>query len=192
MILAIDNFIKDPNLLREIKEDSFFFSDPGVYYYWKGWWDSPASTTKKKLIRHIWGENCPIRGTFEIDGFEYWTGIQTADASSGFDNKLESHFDKDEAWFEKTKELQTPLIGTVYYPEQEHFEGGMLEIYTNGLDSDPERIYAKSNRLIIFDAGTVPHRVDIVTMGTRKAIAINLWSFEPYSNQIGKLKTENK
>lgn len=190
MILAIDNFIKDPELLKEIREDLTFFSDPGVYYYWKGWWDSPDNTTKKRLIKHIWGENCPIKGTFEIDGFEYWTGIQSSRPESGFSNNLEAHFDKDEAWFQETKELQTPLIGTVYYPEQDNFDGGMLEIYTNGLDSDPERIYAKSNRLIIFDAGTVPHRVDIVTKGTRKAIAINLWSFEPYSKQIGKLKIE--
>lgn len=190
MIVVVDNFVKDENLLVAIREDPTFFSDPGVYYYWKGWWDSSPDSIKKKLIKYIWGDHCPIMGSFEIDGFEYWTGIQTSDPRLGFNNKLDPHFDKDEVWFEKTGQLQTPLIGTVYYPEQDEFEGGMLEIFSSGLDKEPEKIYAKSNRLIIFDAGTTPHSVSIVTRGTRKAIAINLWSYEPHSKQIGKLKIE--
>ena len=190
MIIAIDNFIKDQEMLKTIKGDSKFFKDPGIYYYWDGWWNSPANTVKKKLIEYIWGNNCPISQTFEISGFEYWTGIQTANPNLGFKDNLVLHRDKDEAWFEKTGKYAAPVIGTVYYPEQDDFEGGMLEIYTNGSDQAPERIYAKPNRLIIFDAGNVDHRVDVVTKGTRKAIAINLWSNEPYSKQSGAFSIE--
>ena len=81
-------------------------------------------------------------------------------------------------------------MGSIYYPQQEGFEGGMLEIYTNGEDNPPEVVYAKPNRLIIFEAGKDPHRVTVVTKGQRLAIAINLWSQEPYSKQIGKFNIE--
>lgn len=69
-------------------------------------------------------------------------------------------------------------------------DGGMLEIFSEGFDKEPERIYAKSNRLVIFDAGKVPHGVSTVTSGTRKAIVINLWEFIPHSQTLGKLKKE--
>lgn len=190
MILAIDNFIKDQELLKQIREDGTFFQDPGIYYYWDGWWTSPANTVKKRLIQHIWSDNCPISEGFNINGFEYWTGIQTADPMLGFKDNLVMHRDKDEAWFRDKGEFATPVIGTVYYPEQEDFEGGMLEIYTKGQEHAPERIYARPNRLIIFDAGNIFHRVDVVTSGTRKAIAINLWQNQPYSKQIGEFSIE--
>ena len=190
MIAVFDNFITDPNLLKEIREDQTFFNDPGVYYWWNAWFNSPADTLKKRLIEYIWKDNCPIRKSYNISGFEYWTGIQEADPTGGFKDNLNIHHDKDEAWWKKTGEVVSPIIGTVYYPEQDNFEGGMLEVFTNGTDQAPERVYAKPNRLIIFDAGTVLHRVDTVTSGTRKAIAINLWEDEPYSKQVGEFAIE--
>ena len=36
MILVIDDFIQDQNLLNEIKHDDKFFADPGIYYWWDG------------------------------------------------------------------------------------------------------------------------------------------------------------
>ena len=65
-----------------------------------------------------------------------------------------------------------------------------MEIFSEGIDKEPQRIYAKPNRLIIFDAGKDPHRVSKVIEGTRKAIAINLWEYVPYSEINGKLKKE--
>ena len=189
MIVVIDNFVKDESLLKRIKEDSNFFSEPGVYHWYSGWFrNKPADTLKKELIEYIWGENCPISKSYNIAGFEYWTGIQSADSNLGFKDNLGMHLDKDEALSKEFGEIATPVIGSVYYPEQDEFEGGLLEIYTNGQHSEPERVYAKPNRLIIFDAGSVLHRVTKVTKGTRKAIAINLWSEEPYSKSIGSLK----
>ena len=189
MILVIDNFIKDKVLLDKIKSDETFFNNVGKYYYWDGWWSSPANTVKKELIQYIWADNCPLSKIYPASGFEYWTGIQSA-TDSNFKNDLEMHLDKDEALFEKSGEFASPIIGSVYYPEQEEFEGGMLEIYTNGKHAEPERVYAKPNRLIIFDAGSVLHRVTTVTKGTRKAIAINIWELEPYAKQSGNLLIE--
>jgi hypothetical protein len=49
MIAVFDDFIKDKTLLEEIENDETFFQDPGVYYYWKGWWNGESNTIKKKL-----------------------------------------------------------------------------------------------------------------------------------------------
>lgn len=190
MIAVFDNFL-DQDLANEIKNDPTFFQDPGVYYYWAGPWNNePTNTLKKRLIEKMWLTGSPLSIVYQVHGFEYWTGIQTANPELGFKDNLVLHRDKDESWFEKTGEFVTPMIGTVYYPEQEEFEGGMLEIYTNGPDAEPERVYAKPNRLIIFDAGGHFHRVTTVTKGTRKAFAVNLWAHEPYSKQIGELSVE--
>jgi len=190
MITVIDNFIKDKNLLTEIQVNAQdLFKDPGVYKWYDGWWNSPANNIIKKIIQYTWGENCPISTSYDVAGFEYWTGIQQS-GDSGFDNNLGLHIDKDEAWFEKTGEIKSPIMGTIYYPQQMEFEGGMLEIYSNGEHNLPEVLYAKPNRLIIFDAGLYPHQVTVVNKGIRHAIAINLWEDEPYSKQNGKFNIE--
>ena len=67
MIVVIDDFITDENLLKEIENDKSFFQDPGHYYYWKGWWNGEANTTKKKLIEYIWKYNCPINKLYTIN-----------------------------------------------------------------------------------------------------------------------------
>lgn len=191
MIVVVDDFIKDESLLNAIRDDNKFFEDPGVYYWWDGWWNSPANTTKKVLIEQMWRYNSPLYHGYEISGFEYWTGIQTANPNAGFNNNLERHFDKDEAWFEKTGEIVSPVIGTVYYPARNKvFDGGDLLVYTEGVDRTPEVIKARPNRLIIFDAGTVVHEVSPVIDGTRSAIAVNLWKDVPYSEQVGAFAHE--
>jgi hypothetical protein len=191
VIVVIDDFVKDEDLLKEIASDKEFFNAAGEnYFFWEGWWSSPPDTIKKRLIKYVWGDNCPINMTFNVAGFEYWTGIQSAEDDNPFLDNLGLHYDKDEILFQETGNLQTPIIGSVYYPDQNEFTGGMLEIFTKGHDKDPERIYAAPNRLIIFDAGSVAHSVSKVTSGTRKAIAINLWGEEPYSYKIEKLKKE--
>lgn len=190
MILVIDDFIQDQELLKKIRDDKTIFADPGIYYYWEGWWESPANTVKKSLIKYVWGDNCPLNMTFDVFGFEYWTGIQSAEDDNPFLDNLGLHYDKDEALFSETGKLQTTMFSTVYYPEQKEFSGGMLEIFTKGLDREPERIYALPNRLIIFNGGDFIHSVSKVTSGTRKAISINLWGESPYSLKTGKLKKE--
>lgn len=193
MITIRDNFIKDQQLLEDIANDNTFFADPGVYYWWKGWFNEDANhepTVKQRLIKEIWGENCPISENYTISGFEYWTGIQTANPGLGFKNNLGFHFDKDESWFKETKEIVSPVIGTVYYPPQKEFKGGELIVYTAGRDKEPDVIQTRPNRLIIFRAGEDVHAVDVVTEGTRHAIAINLWENIPYAKTKGDLIVE--
>jgi hypothetical protein len=193
MITIRDNFIKDEKLLRDIANDNTFFADPGVYYWWKGWFNEEPGhepTVKQRLISAIWANDCPISEVWDISGFEYWTGIQTANKELGFKNNLGFHFDKDESWFKETGEIITPVIGTVYYPPQADFEGGELIVHTAGKDKKPDVIQTRPNRLIIFRAGEDVHAVDIVTKGTRKAIAINLWSEIPYAKTKGDLVVE--
>jgi predicted 2-oxoglutarate/Fe(II)-dependent dioxygenase YbiX len=70
-------------------------------------------------------------------------------------------------------------------------DGGFLEIFINGRDGEPERIEAKYNRLIIFEAGKYLHRVTPVTRGVRSAIAVNLWSPPPTGVESGEIILEN-
>lgn len=192
MIAVFDNFIQDEKLLAEIELNKpTLFKDPGVFKWYDGWWNSPATNTAKKIIEYAWGDHCPISSSFSIDGFEYWTGIQTAkELNSGWNDFLEPHFDKDEAWHKKTGEIVTPIIGSVYYPAGQDFEGGELHVYSDGADMPPEIIKAKPNRFIIFQAGQHVHTVKTVTKGTRQALAINLWEKAPYSKQNGILTIE--
>ena len=197
MIAVFDNFIQDQDLLLEIQENKAdIFKDPGNFKWFAGWWDNPTAklNTTQKIIKYAWGENCPITDIYGLDGFEYWTGIQKAKLPTGekdgWDDFLEPHFDKDEAWHKKTGEIVTPVIGSIYYPEGSAFEGGELHIFTDGTDKPPEIVKAKPNRFIIFQAGQHVHTVKTVTKGTRHAIAINLWENAPYSKQTGKLTIE--
>ena len=190
MITVFDDFITDQTLLDEIANDTTFFKDPGVYYYWKGWWNDEVNTVKKKLIEYIWRNNCPLNKLYTIDGFEYWTGVQEADPNGRFRNYLEMHYDDDVAYRKATGDRMSPTIGCVYYPIGSEFTGGALNVYTDGESNSPDIILCRPNRLIIFDAGKVPHRVDTVLTGTRKAIAINLWAEEPYSSKMNIFETE--
>ena len=190
MIAVFDDFL-DEEMLNEIKNDPTFFQDPGVYYYWGAEWNGqPANTLKQRLIQKLWLTSSPLSFKWMVNGFEYWTGIQTANPAVGHKNVLGPHYDKDEAWFEKTGEVVTPFVGTVYYPGIEEWEGGDLAVYTDGVDKSPEIVKAKPNRLIIFQAGQDVHEVLPVTKGTRHAIAINLWAQPPYALEAGELKYE--
>jgi hypothetical protein len=173
-MIVIDDFVKDHSLLNDIENDSTFFSQNSQYMWWDGWWNSPANTLKKRLIKYIWGEYSPM-SSIETSGFEYWTG-QYGEGS--IFQGLNPHFDKDESLWDETKTLSTPIIGTVFYPIKMDIDGGYLEIHSKEGDL-PERIQAKFNRLIIFDAGNHAHQVTDVTRGLRSAIAINLWKTPP-------------
>ena len=192
MIAVFDNFIQDPKLLKEIRDNySDIFKDPGKYKYWDGWWKGKPKNTTQKIIEYVWGNHCPISKIYGIDGFEYWTGIQTAkDVDTKWKDELGLHFDKDEAWHKESGEIVSPVIGSVYYPSGQDFEGGELHVYTDGTDSTPEIVKAKPNRFIIFQAGQHIHTVKTVTRDNRNAIAINLWEKEPYSKQKGLLIIE--
>ena len=129
-----DNFIKNTELLKSIDED-ISFNDSG-YMWWPGWSKSFPDTLKKQIITQIWCGN-PIIDVDDSIGFEYWVNTM----ESGQDKKI--HFDKDEA----SKTLISPIIGCIYYPKEEEFGGGFLEIYE---DQEPTRIKAKFNSCLLY------------------------------------------
>ena len=140
----------------------------------------PENVSEKQLIEEIWRWNSPWDfpryNPLYLSGVEYWTGVYGPDKPN---KNLGNHYDKDELHFKRTGEVVKPLMGTVYYPKEMDIDGGYLEIYTDGTDSEPERIKPIYNRLIIFEAGEYVHTVTPVTRGTRYAIAVNLWSEPP-------------
>jgi len=197
MIAVFDNFIKDQSLLDEIKKDKTFFDDPSVYKYWKGWWTKDPCNIKQKLAKYIFSDNIPVALNLEIDGFEYWTGLQEAVGNHKegivFKDNLEMHFD-DDVNYRAQKDYDgiplRPALGCVYYPEGFNFTGGDLLIYTDGTDKSPEVIKTKPNRLVIFNPGDVAHCVSPVIEGRRGAIAINLWENEPWSVANGFIELQ--
>jgi len=190
MIAVFDDFIKDENLIKDIQNDPNFYIPTGYYKYWKGWWNKEPETVKQRLIQYIWKEHLPIKLNVSIDGFEHWTGLQIADSTDGRRNYLELHLDDDVAYRKETGNRMFPLLGCVYYPPGFEFEGGDLHIYTDGEENSPEVIKTKANRLVIFNPGEFVHGVSEVTSGTRGAIAINIWSTEPWSVGQGHIVLE--
>jgi hypothetical protein len=187
-MIIIDNFIQDQRLLTKIGLDNRFWVDG--YHWWNGWWNEEVSSVRQELITYIYRDNCPLKEGFDIQGFEHWVGIYEAGDDKVVENlggryHLKHHFDKDEDLWGSTGEIERPRIGTIFYPDPEvdNIEGGMLQLwdtYEVNVDGPYELIKPKFNRLIIFDAGKL-HAVQEVTKGTRKAIAINLWSKSPFS-----------
>lgn len=195
-MIIVDDFIKDESLLEEIRNDETFFSQNGTYMWWGGPWNSPASTLKQRLIEEIWIKNSPWDfpryNPIILSGFEYWTGQYSAsDVNDNHKDNLVIHYDKDEPLWRETGEIVTPLMGTVFYPVPMDIDGGYLEIFSKGREGEIERIHAKYNRLVIFEAGKYLHRVSPVTRGLRSAIAINLWSPPPSGVKSGDMVLEN-
>ena len=190
-MIIIDNFIGDTALLNDIANDKTFFSQNGKYFWYDGWWNSPMNTIKKRLIYELWGPSS-VHPAVKCEGFEYWTG----QFGEGHRSELGPHFDKDEEHWLKTGgskngEVITPVMGSVFYPVPMDIEGGYLEIFKSDNDKNPERIQAKFNRLIVFEAGKYPHRVTEVTKGVRSAIAINLWEEAPTGVKSGSMLIED-
>ncbi len=188
MIHVYDDFIKDRDLLSAIEKDTSFYYNNGNYYWWDG---EEIRSLKHKLINYIWIENYPADATYEISGFEYWTGCQSSEIRLGHMNRLPLHKDKDETLYRETGKIVSPVIGSVYYTHDcTHVEGGDLLIYNKGDDQEPEVVKPVMNRLVIFDAGKYSHCVDKVTNGLRRSIAINLWEDIPHSKKSGQLLSE--
>lgn len=190
-MLIVDNFIGDTALLEDIAKDPTFFAKNGRYMWYDGWWNSPLNSLKKRLIYELWGPSS-IYPAVQVEGFEYWTG----QFGEGHTESLVMHKDKDEEHWEKTGggnggEVITPVIGSVFYPVPMDIEGGYLEVFTHGMDKEPERFEAKFNRLIVFGAGDYFHRVTPVTKGVRSAIAINLWEKAPTGVKSGSMLIED-
>ena len=218
---VIDDAITNQELLDEIRNDPTFFPesvgdkpqvnyeiheyhDPKATYYspymfWDGWWNSPANTLKKRVIKHIWENHLPLPEE-QLCGFEYWTKTFKPG------QYLSPHIDEDSHLYKEFQIFSGPLTGCVYYPDSEYVSGGFLELHEHRLDDGTffalergcldslispiekrERIAYKPNRLVIFDAGHILHNTTPVGVGTRKVLVVNVWSMEnqPMALQTG-------
>jgi hypothetical protein len=143
-MLVIDEFIKNPELLREIESSKNLFpesmgSDDRIaielnsyhheqascfapYMFWDGWWRSETNTLAKKIVKSVWENNLPYKEE-DICGFEYWT--RTFNPGQF----LDTHVDEDTFLYAKEKVFRGPIIGCVYYPHTNDVVGGFLELH---------------------------------------------------------------
>ena len=163
--------------------------------------NSKPKTIKEKLVDYILKESGFL--TEDIKGIEHWTHLMSPKDTITIGDKkikvgtyLEWHTNKDEILNEVDKYLIHPVASFIYFPIDEDFEGGYLEIsslkesdlnpeivksnddmlsFVSKFKSDYERIKAKYNRLIIFDSSHL-HRVTQVTKGVRWSFTFDIWN----------------
>ena len=68
-MIIIDGFVRDEALLRKIQQSEEFWNLG--YYWWNGWWNTPASTLRHQLIEYIWRYESPLFESISLDGFEH-------------------------------------------------------------------------------------------------------------------------
>jgi len=189
-MVIIDNFIKDKVLLNSICNDISIWNSSYNWIYKSSIinFSSPINN----LIKKIWveGIGSSLVDLNSVEGFEWWSGVykagdrkETKDLQDNNFYHLFKHFDKDEKIWELENIVVNPMIGTVFYPDQSNIDviGGELIVWQTDepdISVPYERILPKYNRLVIFDPSNL-HAVKMVTQGTRRAIAINLWNKKP-------------
>ena len=120
-MLVIDNFIKDKNYLKILRDEKTWDGFP-KYNWWDGWWICKPRNIMEKVIEIIWKKFSSFENT--IAGFEYWTNTNTQTEKQ----TLEWHKDKDEKLFETSRKFLTCITGHILYVRVEDLEGGFLEI----------------------------------------------------------------
>jgi len=161
---GISQKLEDPDAWSSLPRDTAWLSmeDYNNRRNWNVWTDIIQKMYKK--IDWV----CYATGA-KIKGFEYW-GNQIA----GYDS-LPWHQDKDEHVFSSLGSTVSPNIGFVYYPYDDIFTGGYLEVAVNDDFDEIERLQPKFNRLIMFDPSQY-HRVSRVHTGSRRAFIVNVWT----------------
>lgn len=158
-MIIIDDYIKDIDILKELKNDKTFFPEAmgggekiatelngyhyeksdcyAPYMFWDGWWRSPANTLKKRIIKLIWENHLPKQQE-EILGFEYWTRTY----SPG--QYLDLHVDEDTFLYAKDKTFSGPIMGSVYYG-CDNPDGGFLEIHPKAIQNGLKNVLEQGN-----------------------------------------------
>ncbi len=178
-MLVCDGFLKDPQLLGQLRDEHMLKSVP-AYNWWDGWWRSSPANPLELTIQRVWQGQI---AEAEVAGFEYWFNNLSVGRS------LKWHRDCDEALRAREGRYITPMIGNVYYVIVKDVVGGLLELSNNSslLDvetSELERIQPVENRLVVFDP-SFWHRVTRLARGRRIAFQVNLWSEKPTTFGLG-------
>lgn len=184
-MLVCDGFVRDPELLGELRQLEMWENMP-AYNWWGGWWRSAPTNPLEELIRRIWEGQVPEN---EIAGFEYWFNALTED------RVLKWHRDCDEALRRREGRYVCPTMGNVYYVLVKDVVGGFMELSSmkalNEVEtSDLERIRPVENRLVIFDPSQW-HRVSRLFHGKRLALQANIWGEKPSTFALGDRVDEN-
>lgn len=190
MILVIDDFIKDPELLARINADPHWAETkfPATY------WDKSNEPTRglEEYVKAVWMDDAWLAQLLPKDttGFEYWGWDLDANDPNRPDGIM-IHVDYDEAAYQSGDDgaKLTPFL-TIFYPEaSDDLEGGDVIIFNESeygcaWDGDETRadeqlgkpisIKCKANRLIIA-SGKYYHCVSPVTQGRRRSLNVNQW-----------------
>lgn len=188
-LLIVDNFIKDPQLLEQINNDSYWDqrSQPSSWY--KRF--TRPGNPMEQYVHQVYHNMFPHIIEPSITGFEYW-GWNVKAGDPGID----IHLDHDEYQQTTNGTIVTPRFLTIFYPEvSDDIEGGELYLYDEHHFADtsfftddsiplnqrdrrllgtPTVIKPKRNRLIIAP-GSHYHEVAGVTKGFRRSLNCNPW-----------------
>lgn len=196
MILIIDDFLQDADLIDRINADSRWTDQKfPPSYYTKS---NTPSDALEEYIKAVWVDQEWLSKLLDEDthGFEYWGWDLNAKQKQ---TAVMVHVDYDEREYHggnNDDATLAPFI-TVYYPfVSDDLEGGELHLFTEqkhdeidwtGWDGTPEhqvrmlgkpmKIECKPNRLIIA-SGQYFHFVSEVTKGHRRSLNINPWKRE--------------
>ena len=124
------------------------------------WTPQPVMLLVEQVLRSAWAGMAP-------GAVEYWSNVMRPG------EQLYVHQDKNEALFQMTGEVVTPIFSAVYYPHVVDVVGGELEL-------PGTTILPRSNRAVVF-TGHLQHRVSAVREGTRRSIVLNGWRDSPTS-----------
>lgn len=170
-MLVLDNLVPDGSVIfQKMNSPDAWEKMPTetAWYSFEDYKNSRNWSVWSDIIQKMYCQ-IPFSQRDNIKGFEYWGNrLEAKDA-------LTWHQDKDEYIFAKNYTTISPSIGFVYYPYEDTFTGGYLEVAVKDDFDEVERIQAKFNRLIMFDPSQY-HRVTRVHTGSRRAFIVNVWA----------------
>jgi len=190
MLFVVDNFIKDQDLIDQIKNDDSFFPSEmdgenigqtnnyyhdekadcyAPYMFWDGWWNSPANSLRKKVVELIWSDPlvANLLDVNEVEGFEYWCRTFTPG------QYLDIHVDEDTFAYAKDRTFNAPFVGCVWYGFSDN-TGSFLELHDGRIEGSPENALEQEHiRPLLSPPGeverirSVPNRLVVFEAGRR-------------------------
>jgi len=153
MYKIVDNFLTF-NEMRTIAEPPF---NP----FAKGWYTEPKKLYQKRILE----EASNYIGFSSIVGLEEWHH------NPHWSSLPDEHYDKDEALYEETGELQFPLCSCIYYYRIRDLVGGDL-VLDNTITITPTE-----NTLVLLEPGLL-HNITPYVSGVRLSVNINPWDYQ--------------
>lgn len=147
----------------------------------------------EEMIQYLSSFVSEERNNTELVGAEWWVKYSK-------ENELGHplHKDIDDKYYFETKEVKRPDVGSVFYLDYSRGLEGNLVLFTSPYSTTPIYMPPEPNRLVVFDAGNLPHGVtnkdgkivdrndmkDLSASSTenvRVCVPINWWSNEIFN-----------